>query len=52
VLPLGELAKCAVEFAELPRNRRVGGGYQRRRHLIDVDSPLFAQRMLPYNINI
>ena len=35
--PLGEMAKCAVELAQLPRSRRISRGYERRRQLIDVD---------------
>src|SRR6516164_11713982 len=45
------MAKCAVELVQLPRSRRIGRGDERRRHLIDVDSRVFAH-VAPYIINV
>jgi hypothetical protein len=50
-LPLGEMAKCPVELAQLPLSRRIGRGYERRRQLIDVDSRLFADGP-PYVVDV
>ena len=38
------MAQCTIEFAQLPRSRRISRSHEGGCYLVDVDGSLFARR--------